>query len=170
MREQIQGGQLINEVILEGIVVRNPWKYMEDLFFRVVIYRDNDLPTKKLDMERDAGDYVNIRVNGGANGLIQIHRGMRLRIHGFLQSRDFRESLEEFINKARKVKSTQDFIVEIKGTDRKNDQILIDRNIVEVVSQRIIVLDTGPHTEKKSHKENNTSPLRITEPEETLDA
>ena len=93
---------MINDVVLEGIVVRDPWKFMDDLFFRLVTYRDSDLPAKKLDLERDAGDYINVRVNGGANGLIHIRRGMRLRVHGFLQSRDFRESLEEFINKARK--------------------------------------------------------------------
>ena len=61
---------MINEVIVEGIVVREPWKFMEDLFFRLVVYRDTDQPSKKLDQERDAGDYINIRVNGGANGLI----------------------------------------------------------------------------------------------------
>ncbi len=43
---------------------------MDDLFFQLVIYRDSDLPAKKLDLERDAGDYINVRVNGGANGLI----------------------------------------------------------------------------------------------------
>jgi hypothetical protein len=57
---------MINEVILEGIVVREPWKFMDDLFFRLVIYRDSDLPAKKLDLERDAGDYINICVNSGA--------------------------------------------------------------------------------------------------------
>jgi hypothetical protein len=47
-------------------VVREPWKFMDDLFFRLVIYRDSDLPAKKLDLERDAGDYINICVNGDA--------------------------------------------------------------------------------------------------------
>lgn len=93
---------MVNEVILEGIVVRVSWKFMDNLFFRLVIYRDSDLPAKKLDLERDAGDYIIVRVNGGANGLIHVRRGMRLRVHGFLQSRDFSESLEAFINKARK--------------------------------------------------------------------
>ena len=108
---------MINDVVLEGIVVRDPWKFMDDLFFRLVIYRDSDLPAKKLDLERDAGDYINVRVNGGANGLIHIRRGMRLRVHGFLQSRDFRESLEEFINKARKSKNCTDLTVDIKACD-----------------------------------------------------
>jgi len=32
---------------------------MDDMFFRLVIYRDSDLPAKKLGLERDAGDYWN---------------------------------------------------------------------------------------------------------------
>ncbi|MBI9045398.1 MAG: hypothetical protein JEZ06_12985 [Anaerolineaceae bacterium] len=134
---------MINEVILEGIVVRDPWKYMDDLFFRLVIYRDSDQPAKKLDQQRDAGDYVNIRLKGGANGLIQVRKGMRLRIHGFLQSRDFRESLEEFVQKARKNKLFTGLEVAIKEETFKPNQVQIDRNLVEVVTRRIIVLDAG---------------------------
>jgi len=141
---------MINDVVLEGIVVRDPWKFMDDLFFRMVIYRDSDLPAKKLDLERDTGDYINVRVNGGANGLIHIRRGMRLRVHGFLQSRDFRESLEEFINKARKSKNCTDLAVDIKACDLKHNQVFIDRNVVEAVARRIIVLDAAAPNEKKA--------------------
>jgi hypothetical protein len=145
-----QGGQMINEVILEGIVVRDPWKFMDDLFFRLVIYRDSDLPAKKLDLERDAGDYINIRVNGGAKGLIHIRHGMRLRAHGFLQSRDFSESLEAFINKAQKSKNCTDLTVDIKACDLKQNQVFIDRSVVEAVARRIIVLDAATPNEKKA--------------------
>jgi hypothetical protein len=137
---------LINEVILEGIVVREPWKYTDDLFFRLGVYRDSDMPAKKLDAERDSGDYVNVRVCGGANGLIQIHRGMRLRVHGFIQSRDFKESLEEFLDKAHK-QSNNEFQVEATGL--KTNQVQIDRNAVEIVARRLIVMDNGNNTEKK---------------------
>jgi hypothetical protein len=137
---------LINEVILEGIVVREPWKYTDDLFFRLGVYRDSDMPAKKLDAERDSGDYVNVRVSGGANGLIQIHRGMRLRVHGFIQSRDFKESLEEFLEKAHK-QSNNEFQVEATGL--KTNQVQIDRNAVEIVARRLIVMDNGNNTEKK---------------------
>ena len=92
----------------------------------------------------------NIRANGGANGLIHIRRGMRLRVHGFLQSRDFRESLEEFINKARKSKSCADLAVNIKACDLKQNQVFIDRNVVEAVAMRIIVLDAAAPNEKKA--------------------
>jgi len=141
---------LINDVVLEGIVVRDPWKFMDDLFFRLVIYRDNDLPAKKLDLEHDAGDYINIRLNGGANGLIQIRRGMRLRVHGFIQSRDYRESLEEFINKARKSRNSSELEIKIQGSELKQNQILIDRNVVEAVARRIIVLDSTSQNKKKA--------------------
>jgi hypothetical protein len=137
---------LINEVILEGIVVREPWKYTDDLFFRLGVYRDSDMPTKKLDAERDSGDYINVRVSGGANGLIHIHRGMRLRVHGFIQSRDFKESLEEFLEKAHK-QSNNEFQVEATGL--KPNQVQIDRNAVEIVARRLIVMDNGNNTEKK---------------------
>ncbi len=137
---------MINEVILEGIVVREPWKYTDDLFFRLGVYRDSDMPAKKLDAERDSGDYVNVRVSGGANGLIQIHRGMRLRVHGFLQSRDFRESLEEFLDKAHRQVASE-FQVEVTGL--KTNQVLIDRNAIEIVARRLIVMDSGNTTEKK---------------------
>ena len=139
-----------NEVTLEGIVVRDSWKYMDDLFFRIVIYRDSDLPAKKLDLEHDAGDYINIRKNGGANGLIQIRRGMRLRVHGFIQSRDYRESLEEFINKARKSRNCSELAIEIKDCDLKPNQILIDRNLVEVIAVRIVPLETPSQNVKKT--------------------
>jgi len=137
---------LINEVILEGIVVREPWKYTDDLFFRLGVYRDSDMPAKKLDAERDSGDYVNVRVYGGANGLIQIHRGMRLRVHGFIQSRDFKESLEEFLEKAHK-QSNNEFQVEATGL--KPNQVQIDRTAIEIVARRLIVMDNGNNTEKK---------------------
>ena len=75
---------------------------------------------------------------------------MRLRVHGFLQSRDFRESLEEFINKARKSKNCTDLAVDIKACELKQNQVFIDRNVVEAVARRIIVLDASAPNEKKA--------------------
>ncbi len=155
---------MINEVILEGIVVRDPWKYSEDLFFRLVVYRDRDLPAKKLDLERDAGDYVNIRVTGGAGGLIHVQRGMRLRVHGFLQSRDYRESLEEFTTKARRGANSSDLVLEIKGCELKPNQILIDRNLLEVIARRLIVLENPTQNERRAR----TARSEETESEEVV--
>ena len=61
---------MINDVVLEGIVVREPWKFMEDLFFRLAVFCYNGLSPKPLDADRDAADYIIIRVRGGASGLI----------------------------------------------------------------------------------------------------
>lgn len=165
---------MINEVILEGIVVRDPWKFMDDLFFRLVTYRDRDMPAKKLDLAHDAGDYTNWRIIGGANGLIQVRRGMRLRVHGYLQSRDFTESLEEFVNKARKTKNLADLTVEAKAAELAREggaarlsQVMIDRNVVEAVARRIIVLETSEKNEKKAKQPARPSAGRTPETEDT---
>lgn len=67
---------MINDIVFEGIVTREPWRFTDDLFFRLATYRDTDLPPKPLDAERDQADYINVRVCGGANGLMSIQRGM----------------------------------------------------------------------------------------------
>lgn len=154
---------MINEVILEGIVVRDPWKYMDDLFFRLVSYRDADQPAKKLDPERDAGDYVNVRLNGAANGLIRIQRGMKLRVHGFLQSRDYRESLEEFTNKARKGPAGETLSVLAQGSELRPGQIQIERNLVEVVARRLVVLEPSSSNERRTKPGPRSNPVRIPE-------
>ena len=38
---------MINDVVLEGIVVRT-WKFADDLLFRLACYRDPDMPQKPL--------------------------------------------------------------------------------------------------------------------------
>ncbi len=138
---------MINDVVIEGIVVREPWKFMEDLFFRLAVFRDTDLPAKPLDSERDAADYVNVRICGGASGLITMRRGMRLRIHGFFQSRDYKESLAELVEKAKKRGGVE---ITLNTQDLKPDQIFIDRNSVEVVARRLIVLDKNTERKEKA--------------------
>lgn len=137
---------MINDVVLEGIVVREPWKFMEDLFFRMAVFRDTDLPAKPLDADRDAADYINIRICGGASGLITMRRGMRLRIHGFFQSRDYKENLAEIVEKAQK-RSGVEISVDVK--DMKLEQVAIERNSVEVVARRLIVLDKNAERKEK---------------------
>ncbi len=61
--------QLINDVVIEGIVVREPWKFMEDLFFRMAVFRDTDLPAKPLNADRDAVDYNDMRILRWINGI-----------------------------------------------------------------------------------------------------
>jgi hypothetical protein len=43
--------------------------------------------------------------------------------------------------------------VDLKGCELKPEQVQIDRNIVEVVARRLIVLDTASDRDKKSKPE-----------------
>ena len=58
--------------------------------------------------------------------------------------------MEEFINKARKSKNCTDLAVDIKASELKQNQVFIDRNVVEAVARRIIVLDASAPNEKKA--------------------
>jgi hypothetical protein len=55
---------MINDVVLEGIVVR-AWKFADDLLLRLACYRDPDLPQKPFSEVKDAADYVTVRVPKG---------------------------------------------------------------------------------------------------------
>ena len=52
---------MINEVVLEGIVVKS-WRFAGDVLFRIACYRDPDMPQKLLNETHDAADFVTIRV------------------------------------------------------------------------------------------------------------
>ena len=132
---------MINEVTIEGIVTREPWTYDKDVFFRIASYRDMDMPAKPDTnvQGRDEPDFTNIRYPGGAGTMFSIQKGQHVRIHGFLQSREFRESLSEFLEKAKKNSNAEIALPE----DMKPEKVLIDRNTVEVVAARVISLDTN---------------------------
>ncbi len=92
---------MINDVVLEGIVVKT-WKYVDDLLFRLACYRDPDLPSKSLKDAQDAADYVTIRViKGNLGAPVVVEKGYQVRVHGFIQSRDYEESLADFLKDAR---------------------------------------------------------------------
>jgi hypothetical protein len=132
---------MLNEVQIEGIIAKEPWTYDRDLFFRVASYRDADMPAKPdVTPGRDEPDYINVRVPGGATSLMTATRGDRVRVHGFLQSRDFKESLSEFLGKARKNSEAPDI--------EDSERIKIDRGIIEVVAQRIVRMDALPRRSK----------------------
>ncbi len=133
---------MLNEVQIEGLVARESWTYDKDLFFRLASYRDAGLPAKPdIVPGRDEPDYVNVRFPGGATSLAAPRKGMRLRVHGFLQSRDFRETLSEFLEKAQKLGG------ELPKVENP-DKVQIDRNIVEIVATRVVVLNDAAGVKK----------------------
>ncbi len=121
---------MINTVIVEGIVARESWRYGNDLFFRLACYRDSDV-TAKAETGREEPDYVNVRLPGGAGGLFSAKKGMRVRVHGYLQSRDFTETLDEFLKKSK------ESVTLPEGINPK--EIKIDRNTVEVIATRVVL-------------------------------
>jgi len=91
---------MLNEVAIEGIVVKT-WKYTDDLLFRVATYRDPDMPQKPGVDDHDLADYVTVRViKGNLGAPVTVHKGLDIRVHGFLQSRDYEESLADFLKDA----------------------------------------------------------------------
>ena len=140
---------MINELTIEGIVTREPWTYDKDVFFRIASYRDMDMPAKP-DLAvpgRDEPDYVNIRYPGGMGTMFSIQKGQHVRIHGFLQSREFKENLAEFMEKAKRNTASIDLKL---PDDTKPEKVTIDRNTVEVVAARVISLDS---TSKKKARQ-----------------
>jgi hypothetical protein len=92
---------MINDVVLEGIVLK-AWMYAEDLLFRTAFFRDPDLPSKSSSDSQDSADFVTIRViKGNLSAPVTVEKGVHVRVHGFLQSRDYEESLVNFLKDAR---------------------------------------------------------------------
>ncbi len=128
---------MINEVTIEGIIVK-AWKYTDDLLFRVAIYRDPDLPQKASATDvHDAADYITIRVVKGSLGApVSLEKGQHIRVHGFLQSRDYDETLADFLKDARGA--------EMKPPEGIDPQALkAQRATTEVVARRIIRVSNG---------------------------
>jgi len=81
----------VNEIHADGRIY-TAWTNAGDLFVRMGMPRAPYRPPK-------AGgrmDFVNVRFPGGAGLRDMMQRGKRLEVHGFLQHRDWRESLAHF--------------------------------------------------------------------------
>ncbi len=122
---------MINEVVFEGIAVKI-WKYADDLLFRLACYRDPDLPQKTVTEVRDAADYITVRVIKGSLGApVTVNKGAHVRVHGFLQSRDYEESLSDFLKDAKGEK-----LALPDGIDPANLKAF--RGTTEIIARRIM--------------------------------
>jgi hypothetical protein len=122
---------MINDVVLEGIIVKT-WKYADDLLFRLACYRDPDLPQKPLNDIKDAADFVTIRVpKGNLSAPVVVEKNYRVRVHGFLQSRDYEESLADFLKDARGAELTVPETLD-------PSELRAPRGTTEVVARRIM--------------------------------
>jgi hypothetical protein len=122
---------MINDVVLENIVVK-AWRYAVALLFHLACYRHPDLPPKPLNELQDATDFVKLRVPKGNLGLpVVVEKNYHVRVHGFLQSRDYAVSLA-------------DFLKDVPGAELPVPQILgpsafhTPRRTAEAVARRIL--------------------------------
>ncbi len=127
---------MINDVVLEGIVVK-AWKYADDLLFRLACYRDPDLPQKPLNETQDGADFVTIRVPKGNLGApVVVEKSFHVRVHGFIQSRDYEESLVDFLKDARGA--------ELPVPENLDPSLLrAPRGATEVIARRIMSQPNG---------------------------
>ena len=124
---------MLNTVILDGYVTRKMWRVGPDLFFRLAVYRDPDRPRKepKNGNGKDSPDYLTIRLRAGValvSGPLQ--PGQRIQVHGWLESRHYEETLEEFLKKAQ-------ISPEEIGLDAN---IAVERTTTWICAERIVPL------------------------------
>ncbi len=134
---------MLNQVNFEGFVV-NSWTFGNDIFVRMASYRDPGQPIKRLNESKDEPDYVNVRFTNAANQMPTFPTGTLLRVEGLLQSREYNESLDEFLKKARKNGTTHG--VELTGGS--SSKIVSGRSTVEILARQHVII-TQPDKEKK---------------------
>ncbi len=125
---------MLNEVVTEGWFTGKAWHYAGDLFFRLSNYRDRQRPAKPQVEGREQPDYVTIRIP--ASGVpLALQKGALYRVHGFLQSREYKETLGDYI------KSAHGLTNMLSVSDELRREITHNRAITEVVAERLIQVD-----------------------------
>jgi len=138
---------MINEATLEGIVTK-VWVYNGDTFLRLASYRDPDLPEYKLDNNRDHADFVTVRFPKDGPVQVTASTGDHLRVHGFIQSRDYNETLAAFLKDSNHQLSLP---VDVDPT-----KYMASRSMNEIICRRFVRL---PRTDQQqaSVKGNDNS-------------
>jgi len=129
---------VLNELNIEGIVVYS-YAYNKDLIVRIACYRDSNRPAKPAYEEgKEKPDYVNVRFLGGVTKNLLFPDDMHIRVKGYLQSREYNETLLEFLTKAKKNPITSQMDVSVVGG--KPNQIMCGRNTVEIVVEDYTII------------------------------
>ncbi len=97
----------MNSVQIIGHVTHK-WKYGTDRFLRLAVQRSPALPTKVEDEDRNGQlvrrdcDYISVRLPASLFGGAPVNfaKGTQLQVVGFMQSRDYYESLTGFLKRA----------------------------------------------------------------------
>ncbi len=99
---------MINEAIVEGYIARLPgqsgtWQWKHDTLFRLEVRRDPNRPAKPQTDSRDEPDYITVRLPADRFAGLPFapNSAKKIRVHGFLQSREYQETLAAFLGRAR---------------------------------------------------------------------
>lgn len=127
---------MLNEIIIEGYIVGEPWKYDKQTLFRLACVRDPMRAAKGTDL-RDDSDYLTVRLPAERFGGMPFtpDRTKLIRVHGFLQSREYRETLHSFLQRA------QGLTAQVSITEETARLVAHNRVTTEVVAERVLHID-----------------------------
>ncbi len=146
---------MLNEVVIEGYVSGRPWTHSGDQFFRLGSYRDRQRPAKRTMDGRDEPDYISARlVSTGAP--VALQGGMRVRVHGFIQSRYYIESLGDWLKDAKGPTNA------LSVSEDLREDLKHNRVVTELVIERLVVLEL-PET-RQAREARKSAPAPVPEP------
>ena len=121
----------MNEVHLQGQIKR-VWTYDDNLYLRISVRRSPGRPKRP---PQDGGpyDYITVLFPDGKQRL-SFELGQYITVHGWLQSRDFNESLRDFLKRAEMKDVDVDKAVSIPAEQQR--KTLLHRSVSEVVVER----------------------------------
>ena len=128
---------MLNQVHVEGFVTKKIWQYSGDTYFRLAVYRDPDRPRKVAEREapdeRDKPDYVTVRVPARLTTMpVEFQSGQRVQVHGWLESREFDQSLAEFLWEAQGPKP--------KVSKAQAGKVIAHRGATWIVAERVLTM------------------------------
>ena len=126
----------MNEIHLTG-QVKSTWTYDGHLYVRVGVPRSPARPGKPA-AQGGPLDYVSVVFFGGARQGMTLAAGQQLTVHGFLQSRDIRQQLADFLRRARQQDPGQPEAAVPAGIAGR---VAMQRAITEVVAERWEISD-----------------------------
>ena len=125
---------MLNEVVIEGLFTGKSWSYSGDLLFRLASYRDRQRPTKLQTEGREQPDYITVRIL--ASGVpLALQRGATYRVHGYVQSRDYAETLGDFVKGANGLTNL------LSASDEVRREVKHNRVTTEVVAEKLILIE-----------------------------
>jgi hypothetical protein len=126
----------MNEIHVTGIA-KSIWTYDGNLYVRISVARDGGRPNRA----PSAGgsfDYITVLFPGGAQQGLRLRKGQTITAHGWLQSRDVHEGLDDFLRRAqRRTNGSSNPEQALAQVEEVLDEPLqVHRSVNEVVAER----------------------------------